>query len=648
MMRVRLRRLGVLCCLLPLGLGAGNAGAVVRTAPTTLSWDGSARMDVNSLDMSMTNYACFCRVAQLPGLTFPKGTTKTLMSAAGLWIGTKVEGELRVSASDYSVAYGPGKILSSGLPVDLTLPEYQLYRIETGDTTGGDYRSWPCGDGAPCLPDGKPQMSGDQTIWSVYNDISPNRSQLNTSTREPLGVEIQQTTFGFNRSGELGHAVFMRFKIVNPPTGNDLHDMYVSVWSDPDLGGAFGARDDVAGCDTTLSLGYCYNSTNSDAQYGSSPPAVGFAFLQGPVVPAPGDTAYVDGRAIPDQRNLPMTSFMRYDFNSDPTNPLESYNYMQGLWSDGSPVIDPNTGQPTPFLCPGDPVSGTGSLDPDPNDQRMILSSGPFHMAPGDTQTVVCALIVGQGGDRLTSVTAIKDGARFARTVFEAGFDAGPAVFVYPGDSGNDGVVDTRDILPIGLYFDLTGPARPNGSLAWESQHLPGAWNPPQAGYADCDGNGRVNALDVRGIIENWNARRGLPAPVQQDRRRVCLELLAAVDQSPDAPGMPRVRSMLLDYLENTPPDPPECRLAWNQPNPFRGSTSWTLTVPAGVEGRFSICDPGGRLVWSTTIPAAIARSTAITWDGMDLRGEPVPSGIYYYRLGAGAYRAAGKAMLLK
>jgi flagellar hook assembly protein FlgD len=66
------------------------------------------------------------------------------------------------------------------------------------------------------------------------------------------------------------------------------------------------------------------------------------------------------------------------------------------------------------------------------------------------------------------------------------------------------------------------------------------------------------------------------------------------------------------------------------------------------VETQFSICDPGGRLVWSTVLPATIAGATAITWNGTDLQGQRVPSGIYYYRLRAGDHRANGKAMLLR
>ena len=49
--------------------------------------------------------------------------------------------------------------------------------------------------------------------------------------------------------------------------------MYVSMWSDPDVGYA---GDDFVGCDTLLNLGFAYNASASDAVYQPlPPPAVG-------------------------------------------------------------------------------------------------------------------------------------------------------------------------------------------------------------------------------------------------------------------------------------------------------------------------------------------------------------------------------------
>ena len=174
---------------------------------------------------------------------------------------------------------------------------------------------------------------------------------------------------------------------------------------------------------TRSSLGYCYNATNNDNLYGSAPPAIGFDFFQGPIVPSPGDTARVSGRPIPNYRNLPMTSFSKYINGNDPDSRIASYNFMSGLNRDGSPITDPTSGHETHFFVPGDPVTLRGWLDTNPADRRMTLSSGPFTMAPGDTQEVVTAILVGQGRERRSSITALKFYDLFAQKAFDVNFD---------------------------------------------------------------------------------------------------------------------------------------------------------------------------------------------------------------------------------
>ena len=80
-----------------------------------------------------------------------------------------------------------------------------------------------------------PDMSGDQMVWCVYNDLDPDNhaGATDAGNTDPMGVEIQQTTFGFNRLGPLGNTVFLRFKILNKG-GNQLDDMYVSVGEVPE------------------------------------------------------------------------------------------------------------------------------------------------------------------------------------------------------------------------------------------------------------------------------------------------------------------------------------------------------------------------------------------------------------------------------
>jgi len=165
------------------------------------------------------------------------------------------------------------------------------------------------------------------------------------------------------------------------------------------------------GCDTTLSMGYIYNSTNTDQLYGDHPPAVGYDFFQGPRV----------GNAI-----LPLTAFIYYINGTDPQNADQVFNYMKGLQRDGDPFIDPTTGNPTTFYASGDPVKGTGYLDSNPSDRRFMNVSGPFTLAPGDTQVIVGAIVIAQGADRLSSITGLKFFDVKAQTAFDLAFDLPP------------------------------------------------------------------------------------------------------------------------------------------------------------------------------------------------------------------------------
>jgi len=85
---------------------------------------------------------------------------------------------------------------------------------------------------------------------------------------------------------------------------------------------------------------------------------------------------------------------------------------------------------------------------------------------------------------------------------------------VWPGDADRNQTVQARDILPIGIAFNRTGPARPPTSvppLAFEGQSgpdwpfdLPGIYDGINLKYADSDGNGAINADDVLALELNY------------------------------------------------------------------------------------------------------------------------------------------------
>ncbi|HKJ82381.1 MAG TPA: T9SS type A sorting domain-containing protein [Ignavibacteriaceae bacterium] len=405
------------------------------------------------------------------GLIYPKGSGKTAVFESGLVWGGKVDGQIRVGGSTYGSGLLPGKIISKGVAANPEDIKNRVYRVrpdyktadlssEVNDREGTpdqireqykkDWIEWPAADGAPYKDvDGNgiynpsvdiPGVPGsDQTLWFVANDLdSVQAKSLYGSTS--MGIEMQVTVWGYNQRNStlLNNMFFKKYKVINKSDKN-FTDMYFGYWSDVDDGNA---GDDVDGCDTLLDLGYTYNYNAVDATYTPlPPPAVGFTFLQGPIVPGvPGDTAMFDGKFLSGKKNLGMTS-IGYIHKSSPEpysepalgsykhGTLYIYNYMQGKINDGRyyPIPESLGGGNTPFPYSGDPVNKTGWLDGTdlpPGDRRIMINSGAFNMAPGDTQEVVLAEIVAgaePGLTNLSAVTLLKQYTKAIRQIYKNG-----------------------------------------------------------------------------------------------------------------------------------------------------------------------------------------------------------------------------------
>ncbi len=391
------------------------------------------------------------------GLVFPKGSNKTAVFQSGFLWGGKVDGQIRVGGSVYRQGTVPGYIKPDFTAASPNDPDVRIYRVrrdyKTGDLSSEladgdgpsidairaqyakDWNEWPWKQGAPFedVNGNKtyepavdiPGVPGaDQTIWFVANDLDPAKTDFMYGSL-PMGIEEQVTVWGYNTTGALGNMLFRKFIIINKNKDKKAFtDMYVSWWSDPDLGDA---GDDFVGCDTTLSLGYVYNANASDHTYDPlPPPAAGFDYFQGPIVAgAAEDFAIFKGKKIAGKKNLPMTAFYFF-INGDPvyTDPTQGnydrgtlgfYNLFQGKVSTtGQPFTDPTTNKPTAKALAGDPLTRTGWIDGllhPPGDRRLGMASGPFNMAFGDTQEVVVAEICAgaiPGVDRLGAIGLLK------------------------------------------------------------------------------------------------------------------------------------------------------------------------------------------------------------------------------------------------
>ena len=163
-----------------------------------------------------------------------------------------------------------------------------------------------------------------------------------------------------------------------------------------------------------------------------------------------------------------MTAFVPFINGSssftDPANGTNGtaqwYNSLQGLTTSGNSYTNPTTGRVTTYVVSGDPVTYNGWIDGSiapPADRRFAFSSGPFSLAVGDTQEIVIASIVGQGTDRLSSITSLRSSSNLVQT-----FTNGAAV---PGIASVPSPIVLGTVVP--LHGSIANPGTSSATGQW-------------------------------------------------------------------------------------------------------------------------------------------------------------------------------------
>ena len=396
-------------------------------------------ISVNSIKMWISNYGegSHDPFTDGGGLYYPISSNpgKTLVFSDGLfWMG-KIGNDLYASGNSKLSGVTPGTVENDS-STGFNKNKFRVYKIKPEwnklppgtkrDEFQTDFNEWPADIGAPFFDldyDGKynsafdqPEIFGDEMLWTVFHD-EPYAIFIVGPYIPETGMEIQSTVYAFNKTNLFNYVIFKKYKLINKGM-QTIDSMYFSYYSDPDVGAP---DNDYVGSDSALSLAYAYNASSTDTVYGSHPPAVGYALLQGPVIKSSiEDSAFSDNKIIAGYKNLDATSFQFSVAGYCPGRPCEDnsweyWNHIRGLLWNGTPLINPITGKPTKFPLNGDPYRQTGWYEGDgwpdglsPEDMQMMLNTGPFTMAPGDTQEVVYAILVGQGSSNTRSVEELK------------------------------------------------------------------------------------------------------------------------------------------------------------------------------------------------------------------------------------------------
>ena len=383
-----------------------------------------------------------------------------IFSEGMCWGGLVYDGQdqkVRVNGNTYGTGCSPitrlFRVRTDYYKTDLTNDAASFFNKDKKDITEEDisiiknqyekdWNEWPADIGAPYFDidkDGEynpdvdvPGVPGAlQTLWIDYND---DLSESNYGSI-PIGLEIQETYWAYTSFNPLGNVIYKKVDIVykgspNSSLNSMIDSMYIHEWCDSDIGLN---TNDFVGCDTTLNLGFSFNSSDSDLFYSNyhlAPPAVGYSIMQG-VSHYTGnysDSAIFNFKWRKGYKYFkpkPFNGFMYQatgggwsDPNFDYQGSLMYYNIMRGYLP--LPVYPKGYQYPSTladytssgfYLLDGDPVTGTGKIDgiyDGPGGRRFYVITGPFSMNLGDTAEVVIALVGGMGDDHLSSVTNLK------------------------------------------------------------------------------------------------------------------------------------------------------------------------------------------------------------------------------------------------
>lgn len=275
-----------------------------------------------------------------------------------------------------------------------------LYRL-SADEALQDIENWPAQDGAPSHPDGSPKMYGDQMIWGLFRPSNePNERVHNFS-----GLNVGMTSFAF-QEGPLEKTLFFRYDLSNA-SEDPVTDLHLGFGGDIDLQWLSRLNQPQACERPEVTKNQNQNGYNARKHYAftytkpheSDPDLapecygiiVGYSVL---------DMESASGLSQPKLAHRILKRIRRPDlfdqFNvGEIKTPTQVLFALQGLSALGEPMVNPVTGEVTPFAHTGDPVSETGWLDTR-RDVRNLISIAPFDLLPGETKTMTVVVFLAQ------------------------------------------------------------------------------------------------------------------------------------------------------------------------------------------------------------------------------------------------------------
>ena len=206
-------------------------------------------------------------------------------------------------------------------------------------------------------------------------------------------------------------------------------------------------------------------------------------------------------------------------------------------------------------------------------------------------------------------------------------------------DVTGNGVVNFRDIVAVANNYGKTVAGGANRK-------------------ADVNQDGKVDIDDLILVAKAVDAAAA-PALAHEDIKTGSLQaadvrqwIRDAKEANADPAGIAALER-LLAALTRVEAQPKETVLLANYPNPFNPETWIPYQLAEAAEVQVSIYTADGKLVRTLElgqVPAGVYsdKDRAAYWDGRNAAGEPVASGVYFYTLTAGDFKATRKMMIRK
>lgn len=282
---------------------------------------------------------------------WPGSTDNNYIYGAGIWVGSILSNGDTVVA----VAYNPsnaGSEFAPGLPYsDPNNPEWRVYF-----STDSNYP-------LPVLSflDSYCFYNEFDTLWHMPDSFH---------IKEPLGITVTRKTYAWPFYW-YGDVVFVEYKIKND-TIYSLNNVYAGMCVDFDIGNEAGQGNDLTGLDLSRKLGFGYQNE-----------------------PEPG-WDWVGKFGLKLLSSYSLAAFKRFTLDLEPQWDRERYLTLAGY--------NFSTGVYEPY----------DSVAPSPDDQRFVLSIGPYDLLPGDS-LLIDYVVIGSRDTLVFDTTDLKNKADYAQ-----------------------------------------------------------------------------------------------------------------------------------------------------------------------------------------------------------------------------------------